>query len=285
MEVIDFRVQPPYRSLRKLHFYRPRPEVEDPATGNPFAFARPADPSFDSLDRFHDEMDAAGIAHAVIVGQRAADRWGRADNGDIAELVRSHPGRYSGVAGVDGNEPAAPRHVERALDDLGMAGIHVVPGWSDPPLTEDSPRLLELYEICAERGAIVVITSSHYIGDDLEHARPVHIQRAAQRFPNVRFVIGHACWPWTLQAIAVAMRCPNVYLMPEFYLYLAGMPGAADYVDALNTFLRHRVLYSSCAPSRSVGHALSLAAALPIAEASREPFFAGTARRVLAGQP
>ena len=132
-----------------------------------------------------------------------------------------------------------------------------------------------------DRGALVMITSSHFIGPDLDHAQPVHIQRAAQRFPEVDFVIGHASWPWTLQAIAVAMRCPNVYLMPEFYMYLARMPGASHYVDALNTFLRHRVLYSSCAPSRSVGHALALARALDIVDASREPFFGGSARRLL----
>jgi predicted TIM-barrel fold metal-dependent hydrolase len=77
------------------------------------------------------------------------------------------------------------------------------------------------------------------------------------------------------------MRCPNVYLMPEFYMYLAGMPGASDYVDALNTFLRHRMLYSSCAPSRSVGHALALARKLGINDESREPFFRASARRLL----
>jgi predicted TIM-barrel fold metal-dependent hydrolase len=279
--VVDFRVQPPYKSIRQLHFYRPRPPVEDPVGGNPFAFGRPADPSFDSLDRFHEEMDASGIDHAVIVGQRAAPVWGRADNEDIADLVAEHPQRYSAFAGIDATDPDAGRQVEVALDELGMVGIHVLPGWSEPPLAEDDAALFALYEICADRGAHVMITSSHFIGPDLEHSRPVFFQHAAQRFPDTTFVIGHAAWPWTVQAIAVAMRCPNVYLMPEFYMYLAGMPGASDYVNAVNTFLRHRVLYSSCAPSRSVGHALSLARALDIVDESRQPFFGGSARRLL----
>lgn len=279
--VVDFRVQPPYKSIRQLHFYRPRPPADDPVSGNPFAFARPDDPAFGSLEHFHEEMDASGIDHAVIVGQRAAPQWGLADNEHIAELVRDHPGRYSAVAGIDPHDRDAERQVESALDDLGAVGIHMLPGWCDPPLADDDPALLALYTICAERGALVMLTSSHFIGPDLEHSRPVYIQRAAQRFPELTFVIGHASWPWTLQAIAVAMRCTNVYLMPEFYLYLAGMPGASHYVDALNTFLRHRVLYSSCAPSRSVGHALALAHALDIDEASRAPFFGDSARRLL----
>jgi predicted TIM-barrel fold metal-dependent hydrolase len=279
--VVDFRVQPPYKSFRRLHFYRPRPAVEDPVSGNPFAFARPEDPSFDSLDRFHEEMDEHGIGHAVVVGQRADPQWGRVENEDIAELVADHPGRYSGVAGIDPTDPDAEEQVVRALDELGLAGIHLVPGWSDPALRDDDPALLRLYERCAERGALVMVTSSHFIGPDLEHSRPVFLQRAAMQFPELTFVVGHASWPWTLQAVAVAMRCTNVYLMPEFYLYLSGMPGASHYLDALNTFLRHRVLYSSCAPSRSVGHALSLARALDIDEASVEPFFGGSARRLL----
>jgi predicted TIM-barrel fold metal-dependent hydrolase len=84
-----------------------------------------------------------------------------------------------------------------------------------------------------------------------------------------------------MQAVALAMRCPNVYLMPEFYWYLPGMPGAGDYVDAANTFLRHRTLFSSCYPSRTVGEAVAHVGELPLAADSVEPVFAGNARRLL----
>ncbi|MFQ9867927.1 MAG: hypothetical protein ACLRWP_13780 [Bilophila wadsworthia] len=40
--------------------------------------------------------------------------------------------------------------------------------------------------------------------------------------------------------LAVAMRCPNVYLMPDCYLYIPGWPYARDYVKAANSYLKYR---------------------------------------------
>lgn len=276
-------MQPPYKSLLGLHFFRPRPAIDDPLNSNAFAVGRGPNRSFDerSMTVFIDELDAARITHAVIIGQRAAPRYGSADNGDIAELVDAHPGRFTGYAGIDAGDADAPNQARRSIEALGCRGIAVVPGWSEPTLRDDDPALMRVYEVCADLHVPVVITSSHFIGPDMEHARPVHLQRAALAFPEVTFIAGHACWPWTTQAVALAMRCPNVYLMPEFYWYLPGIPGAADYVGAANTFLRPRTLFSSCYPSRTVGEAVAAVGALPLVPESVAPVFGGNARRLL----
>ena len=60
------------------------------------------------------------------------------------------------------------------------------------------------------------------------------------------------------------MRCTNVYLMPDFYMHVPHMPGAQDYVDAANSYLSHRMLYSSCYPTRPLGQALEDFRRLPI---------------------
>jgi predicted TIM-barrel fold metal-dependent hydrolase len=280
--IVDFRVQPPYKSFLDLYFFRQR-SPDDLAKGNAFAFGRGPNPSFEqrSMPTFIDELDAAGIEHAVIVGQRAAARWGSVDNEHIAELVRADPQRFSGFAGIDATDADAVGQVRRAIEKHGCRGIAVVPGWSEPALRDDDPPLLRVYEACAALDAPVVVTSSHFIGPDMEHARPVHLQRAASAVPEATFIVGHACWPWTAQAVALAMRCPNVYLMPEFYWYLPQIPGAADYVGAANTFLRHRTLFSSCYPSRTVAEALAAVQALPLEDASIGPVFGDNARRLL----
>ena len=282
--VIDFRVQPPTGSFLDLHFFRPRPAVEDPVHGNPFAFGRGPNPSFDarSLDVFVEELEAAGVDRAVIVGQRAAARWGSASNDDIVAVMRRHPGRFAGIAGIDPREPGALEETRRSLDDLGMIGVAVETGWSDPPLEDDAPEVMPFYEACAARGRCVVVTSSHFIGPDQSHSMPEHLDRVATAFPGLRLIVGHAAWPWTTQAVALAMKHSNVYLMPEFYLYMPGMPGAGDYVDAANTFLRHRMLFSSCYPSRTVAEALAGIAALPIVPESRDALLHDNAARLLA---
>lgn len=280
---VDFRVQPPYASFLDLHFFRPRPEVEDPVHGNSFAAGRRTPASFTerSVERMVEELDEAGVEVAVLMGQRCAPRWGNADNDDLAALLTRWPDRFVGFAGIDPTDSDAVEQIDRAVQELGCRGVHLIPGWCEPPLHLDDPAVLPLYQRCAELGVPVAVTSSHFVGPDLGYASPAHIQHVADAFPELRIVLGHGAYPWTTAACAVAMRCTNLYLMPEFYLYLPGMPGARDYIDAANTFLAPRMLYSSCYPSRSIAQALEHVAALPLQAEARRAFLEVNGARLL----
>ena len=144
-----------------------------------------------------------------------------------------------------------------------------------------TPRVYPIYEAALGLGIPVVVTSSHFIGPDMSYAMPEYLQRVALDFPELTIIVGHACWPWTTQACALAARCHNVYLMPEFYMYVPGMPGARDYVDAANGYLSHRTLYSSCFPTRSLDQALDNFAALPLTGEARERLLWQNAARLL----
>ena len=281
--IIDFRVQPPFKSFLDIHFFRPRPAVEDPIAGNPFGKGRWPNPSFDqkSIELFLQEMDEVGISVAVIAGQRVAERWGSVANDDIAELVRRYPGRFFGFAGADPVEHGVVDEVRRSVEDLGCRGISILPGWSDPPLFDDDQRVYPIYETCRELGVPLLFTSSHYIGADMTYSMPIHIQKVALDFPELTIIVGHGCWPWTTQACAMAMRCRNVYLMPEIYMHPPDMPGADDYVRAANSYLSHRMLYSSCYPTLSLKQALEEFKLLPIKPASRENMLWHNGARIL----
>ena len=270
--VIDFRVQPPFGSFLDIYFYRARPTVVDPVKVNAFSIGRKESGSYveRSVDLFVAEMDEAGIDVAVIMGQHAAGRFGSVRNDDIGELIRRFPGRFAGFAGIDPHEPGPEEEIRRSVDELGCSGIAILPGWSDPPARDDDDVVYPLYETAATLGIPVVITSSHVIGPDMSYSMPVHIQHVALDFPELTIIVGHACWPWTTEACALAMRCQNVYLMPEFYMHMPDMPGARDYVDAANGYLSHRMLYSSCYPTRPLGQALEDFRRLPVRAESQE---------------
>jgi predicted TIM-barrel fold metal-dependent hydrolase len=282
--VIDFRVQPPHRSLLDLHFFRARPTMEDPVHGNPFVVGRETPPSFDasSLALFVGEMEESDVGHAVIMGQRGAERWGNASNEDIAQIIAEYPGRFTGFGGIDPNGDVLA-DAKYAIEVLGLSGIALVPGWGDPPVVDDADQLLGLYEWCSLNGVPVSVTASHFIGPDMLHSHPVHLQRVAQQFPALTLIVAHGGWPWTTAACSLAMRCTNVYLMPDFYMYLPNMPGANDYVDAANGFLKHRMLYSSCYPSNSLKQALAHFRALPLSDDALEHLLFKNADRLLSG--
>jgi predicted TIM-barrel fold metal-dependent hydrolase len=281
--IVDFRIQPPYKSFLGIHFYRPRPRDVDPIKSNSFDLTRRPVRSFETQDMgdFVREMDEAGVDVGVIMGQKAADRWGSADNEHVAELVEQYPGRFYGFGGVDPMRPGAVAETRRCIEDLGCRGVSILPGWSDPPLYDDDGRVYPIYEMCNELGAMVMITSSHWIGADMSYSMPVHIMKVALDYPDLTIIVGHGCWPWTTQACAMAMRCNNVYLMPEFYMYIPNMPGAGDYVQAANGYLAYRMLFSSCYPSRAFGQALEEFWQLPIEPASQALLLGENGARLL----
>jgi predicted TIM-barrel fold metal-dependent hydrolase len=270
--IIDFRVQPPFASFLDIYFYRARPQVVDPVKVNAFSIGRRPSAAYDerSVELFVEEMDEAGIDLSVIMGQHAGPSWGSVVNDDIGALISRYPGRFAGFAGIDPQERGATDEIRRGVETLGCRGIAILPGWSDPPLRDDDRKVFPLYETAAELGIPVMITSSHVIGPDMSYAMPTHIQRVALSLPELTIIVGHACWPWTTAACALAMRCTNVYLMPEFYMHMPHMPGARDYVDAANGYLSHRMLYSSCYPTRPLGQALEDFRALHLSPDSQE---------------
>ena len=281
--IIDFRVQPPFASFLGIYFYRPRPDIVVPVKVNAFSIGRRTSAAYveRSIELFVGEMDEAGIDVSVIMGQHAGPTWGSVANDDIGELVSRYPGRFAGFAGIDPQEQGAVDEIQRSVESLGCKGIAILPGWSDPPLRDDDRKVYPVYEKAAELGIPVMITSSHVIGPDMSYAMPEHIQRVALDFPQLTIVVGHACWPWTTQACALAMRCTNVYLMPEFYMHMPDMPGAQDYVDAANSYLSHRMVYSSCYPTRPLGQALEDFRRLPISPESQENLLGHNGARLL----
>ena len=100
---------------------------------------------------------------------------------------------------------------------------------------------------------------------------PEHIQRVALDFPQLTIVVGHACWPWTTQACALAMRCTQRLSDARDLHAHADMPGAQDYVDAANSYLL-RIECSTPRASRRgrVDQALEDFRRLPIAPESRK---------------
>jgi len=281
--IIDFRIQPPFKSFLGIYFYRQRPEVQDPVKFDQWSIGRRESPSYVNRDveLFVQELDDTGIDVAVIMGQQSGPAWGRVSNDDIRELIRRYPEKLVGFAGVDPHDPGAVDEVRRSIEELGCRGLSVLPGWADPPLHDDDRQVYPIYEAAAELGIPIMVTSSHWIGPDMSYAMPEYIQRVAFDFPETTFIIGHACWPWTTQACALGMRNQNVYLMPEFYMYMKHMPGASDYVDAANGYMSRRMLYSSCFPTRSLDQALEDFMALPIEPEPREHLLWHNGARIL----
>ena len=275
--IVDFRVRPPFAGYLDTHMYRDRERTARMARGQrqhpPRALAE-AD-----WDTFLAEFDDAGVGLGVVPGRRAAPQYGDVPNEDVADMVKAADGRLIGFAAVTEGAPDAPDELQRGVEELGLAGLALDPGFADEPRTVDDEALEPLYERCQRLEVPVMVTLSGNAGPDIGYAFPVYLDRVAARHPDLRIIVAHGGWPWVPQVLGVAFRRPNVWISPD--QYLLGVPGWQQYVEAANTFLGDRLLYGSSYPFMPFHGAVEFYRAAPFAPDVIQGVLGGNARRVL----
>jgi hypothetical protein len=130
----------------------------------------------------------------------------------IAELIRAHPDRIVGLAGINpisGMEGV--RALERAVVDYGFKGAHVHPFGFGIPINER--EWWPFYTKCAELDIPVVFQVGHS-AEFMPSAigKPILLDDIAIWFPELQLIGGHTGWPWTEELIAMAWKHPNVYI-------------------------------------------------------------------------
>jgi predicted TIM-barrel fold metal-dependent hydrolase len=220
-----------------------------------------------SMELLLREMDEAGVGLGVVQA-RVSDYFGSVSNDDVAAIVRDHPTRFVGVAAIDPtNRRAACAEIDRVMA-LGFKGINIEPGAYPVPMYPDDRRLYPIYAYCEDRNIPVIVMAGGNAGPDLSYSVPVHVDRVAGDFPQLRIVVSHGGWPWVSEILHVAFRRTNVYVSPDMYLH--EMPGWEEYIKAANGFLAERFLYASCYPLAPVKEYAEWFLRLPLKPEARE---------------
>jgi predicted TIM-barrel fold metal-dependent hydrolase len=257
--ILDARVRPPYKSLKQV--LAPEPGARPPVRRSPLVSGYERTPSMvqKSWERFLEEMDAAGVDQGVLVGRQAGHRI--VSNDDIAELRDEYPDRFPvAIAGINGaNVDEGIWEIERTLREMKFQGIAVDPGWWTPPRYVDDRENHLLYQRCADLGGVLYLTCSLMQGPDISYAEPYRIQRVANTFPTLPIVVVHGAFPFTSEMLGVMIaNAPqgNLWVIPDFFQFIPGFPGAQDWVEAANHFLWDRILYASSYPVRPLQQSL-----------------------------
>ncbi|MDR2032135.1 MAG: amidohydrolase family protein [Azoarcus sp.] len=198
------------------------------------------------------EIDKAGLSKAVVVGRHTPSQ--HLPNDTIHRIVQGHD-KLIGIGAVDpvlqGAE-AAVAEAERVLRDLHLAGIDLEPGFGEPARHPDDPVYWPLYELASQFKAPVFLMSGPTTPDP-RFNDPAPVAKVARDFPRLPIVIYHGWWPKVHEAIGLAFRHENVYLVPDMYLF---QPGSEVYVAAANSFLREQFLFGSSYPFRPIGQTI-----------------------------
>lgn len=222
-------------------------------------------------------MDRAGIDRLLLSAWHRPGEW-VITNDEVAAIVRDFPDRFAGVAAVDLQRPlAAIRELERAVVELGMIGLRVLPWlWKLPP---NDKLYYPLYIKCIELG-IPFCTQVGHTGPMMpsEPGRPIpYLDEVALTFPELVIVGGHIGYPWTDEMISLAWKYPNVYIdtsawLPRYY--------PAQLIHFMKTNGRDKVLFGTNFPMLDLQKCAAGARSLDLGELALANFLAGNAERV-----
>jgi predicted TIM-barrel fold metal-dependent hydrolase len=120
--------------------------------------------------------------------------------------------RLIGFASVDPHQKDAPDQLQVAVKTLGLRGLKL-----DPPMQRffpDDALAYPVYETARDLGIPILFHAgmSWAPRSRLCYGHPLRFENVAADFPTLRIVLAHLAWPWIVEAVALALKYPNVYL-------------------------------------------------------------------------
>ena len=201
---IDFHTHPILvREMVELHPELARAARETYNCGN----------NFQPLQVMLLEMDISGIDRAVVLPIDATTSRNATvyTNEQIVEVCEMSD-RLIGFASVDPHQETAARTLERAIKKLGLRGLKLAPAMQE--FYADDRLAWPVYECAQELGIPILFHAglTWEPGSRLKYGHPMRFEDVAAEFPNLNIVLAHLAWPWVVDAVALALKYPNVHL-------------------------------------------------------------------------
>ena len=150
-------------------------------------------------------MHQHGVARTVII-QVIHYRW---DNSYLADVLKRYPQHFHGVARVNPEDPAAPDHLSKLVEDQKFRGVRISPGGDAAGDWIRGPLMPPLWKRCQDlKVPMTVLTAATRMPD---------VQKLCEKFPNLTVVIDHMAdcpidRPDLLEKLIELKRYPKVFV-------------------------------------------------------------------------
>lgn len=173
-------------------------------------------------------MDKNNIESSVVLACPKHPRYVNCGltgtNEEVEKLVNSNPDRFIGAVYVD------PRNVMEAqtlVREYHAKGFKVIKMWPAHGFSPDDPSIYPVWEVINELNMIVlfhsgILGNGHNRNLPLETIRsagfsskfgqPILFDQVARFFPDMKIIIAHGAYPWTLEALDLSFAFKNVYI-------------------------------------------------------------------------
>jgi 5-carboxyvanillate decarboxylase len=272
------------------------------------------------------DMDQTGIAKQIlsltapgvqVFDAPTAVALARSSNDFMADAIRKHPGRFTGLAAIAPQDPAAAaKELERGVRSLGLKGAIInshthgeylddtkfwpifeaaealdVPVYIHP--NTPSPAMIAPFLERGLDGAIfgfAVETSLHILR--------IIVSGVFDRFPKLRIVIGHLgeglpYWLFRIDfmhnrmvtanryaSVRKLQRNPSDYVRENIWVTTSGMAWEPPILYAQSVLGVDRVLYAMDYPYQFVPEEVAVTDNLPISDADKKKLYETNAVKV-----
>jgi predicted TIM-barrel fold metal-dependent hydrolase len=144
----------------------------------------------------------------------------RISNEEIAQAARENADVMVAFASIDPHKgKRGAIEARRLIKDYGVKGFKF-----HPPIQNFSPydrMAWPLYEVIAEHGLPAIFHTGHSGmgsgmrgggGIRLKYGQPILVDDVAVDFPEMKIILAHPSWPWTDEALSMALHKPNVFI-------------------------------------------------------------------------
>lgn len=177
----------------------------------------------------------------------------RIANEEIAEAARDNADMMIAFASIDPHKGKMGVREARNLIESGA-----VKGFKFHPTCQgffpNDKMAYGLYELISHYKLPAIFHTGHSgIGTGmrggggmrLKYSQPIHIDDVAVDFPDMTIILAHPSWPWTAEALSMALHKPNIYIdlsgwMPKYF--------PPEIVQYANGQLKHKMLFGSDFP-------------------------------------
>jgi len=180
-------------------------------------------------DRWLAEMDRADVSRMVVFASLPPEAPA------VAEAAASSGGRLVGYTVVDPTADGAEAFVGRAFEELGLRGLLLFPAMHG--YAPDDERCEPVYERARRAGApvivhcgVLVVRLRDLFGLPRPYvpalADPLRLVPAANRFPDVPFVVPHFGAGHLRELLMAGVQCDNVHVdTSSSNTWIATQPG------------------------------------------------------------
>lgn len=246
--------------------------------------------NFQPLETFLLELDVAGMSKAVVlpIDARSSRNESVYSNEQIAELCTMSD-RLIGFASVDPRQEGAAQEISHAIRELKLRGLKLAPAMQE--FWPDDKSIEPIYARAQELQIPILFHAgmSWEPGSRLKYGHPMRFEDVAAGFPRLNIVLAHLAWPWVIDAVALALKYPNVYLdtsalyfdNPRDFLRFAMTQQVP--LTVFERSLRRQLVFGSNYPRVEIKNMARAVRSLGLSEDCQDLVFRGNAETLLGG--